>query len=54
MQELLTKGLPPEVAAKHGNKKSGKFKDSPLGRIPEEWEVMRLEMYVEKFRMERE
>ena len=42
MQELLTKGLPSEVAAKYGIKKSGKFKDSPLGKIPEEWEVVRL------------
>lgn len=43
MQALLTKGLPPDVAAKHGIKKSGKFKDSPLGPVPEEWEVVRLE-----------
>ncbi|MDZ7860594.1 MAG: restriction endonuclease subunit S [Candidatus Krumholzibacteriota bacterium] len=43
MQELLTKGLPPKVAAKYGIKKGGKFKDSSLGKIPEEWEVAKLE-----------
>lgn len=43
MQELLTKGLPPNVAAKYGIKKSGKFKDSPLGKIPKEWEVVNLQ-----------
>lgn len=42
MQELLTKGLPPEVAAKYGIKKSGKFKDSPLGKIPEEWNASKV------------
>ena len=42
MQELLTKGLSPEAAAKYGIKKSGRFKDSPIGRIPEEWEVRRI------------
>jgi len=40
MQDLLTKGTD-----ENGNirdEKTHKFKDSPLGRIPEEWEVMRL------------
>jgi type I restriction enzyme S subunit len=38
MQDLLTKGID-----ENGNirdEKTHKFKDSPLGRIPEEWEVV--------------
>lgn len=45
MQDLLTKGID-----ENGNirsEKTHKFKDSPLGRIPEEWEVVRLEEVVE-------
>ena len=41
MQDLLTKGID-----ENGNirsEKTHKFKDSSLGRIPEEWEVVRLE-----------
>ncbi len=41
MQDLLTRGID-----EHGNLRSGQtheFKDSPLGRIPVEWEVKRLE-----------
>ena len=41
MQDLLTRGID-----EHGNLRSEqthKFKDSPLGRIPVEWEVSRLE-----------
>ncbi len=40
MQDLLTKGID-----ENGNirdEKTHKFKDSPLGRIPEEWEVVEL------------
>jgi type I restriction enzyme S subunit len=40
MQDLLTKGID-----ENGNirsEKTHKFKNSPLGRIPEEWEVVRL------------
>ncbi|HOE17149.1 MAG TPA: restriction endonuclease subunit S [Syntrophorhabdaceae bacterium] len=40
MQDLLTRGID-----EHGNlrsEKTHKFKDSPLGRIPVEWEVRRL------------
>jgi len=40
MQDLLTKGID-----ENGNirdEKTQKFKDSPFGRIPEEWEVVRL------------
>ncbi|MBK8501298.1 MAG: restriction endonuclease subunit S [Saprospiraceae bacterium] len=40
MQDLLTKGID-----EHGNIRSEQthaFKDSPLGRIPKEWEVVRL------------
>lgn len=40
MQDLLTRGID-----EHGNLRSGKthkFKDSPLGRIPVEWEVQSL------------
>jgi len=40
MHDLLTKGID-----ENGNirsEKTHKFKDSPLGRIPEEWEVVRL------------
>ncbi|GHB49093.1 restriction endonuclease subunit S [Mongoliitalea lutea] len=41
MQDLLTKGID-----EHGNIRSEEtheFKDSPLGRIPKEWEVKRLD-----------
>lgn len=41
MQDLLTKGID-----EHGNIRTEvthKFKDSPLGRIPEEWEVVAVE-----------
>jgi len=40
MHDLLTRGID-----EHGNirsEKTHRFKDSPLGRIPEEWEVKRL------------
>ncbi len=40
MQELLTKGI--DENGQIRNEKTHKFKDSPLGRIPEEWEVVRL------------
>lgn len=46
MQDLLTKGID-----EHGNirsEKTHKFKDSPLGRIPEEWEVPPIEILVER------
>lgn len=46
MQEILTKGID-----ENGNirsKETHRFKDSPLGRIPEEWEVVRLGDVVEK------
>src|SRR5829696_1164572 len=41
MQDLLTKDIDA-----HGNIRSDaarEFKDSPLGRIPKEWEVLRVE-----------
>lgn len=41
MQDLLTRGID-----EHGNlrsEKTHKFKDSPLGRIPVEWEVVQIE-----------
>ena len=37
MQDLLTKGI--DENGNIRNEKTHKFKDSPLGRIPEEWEV---------------
>ncbi len=40
MQDLLTKGI--DENGQIRNEKTHKFKDSPLGRMPEEWEVMRL------------
>ena len=40
MQELLTKGI--DENGKIRDEKTHRFKDSPLGRIPEEWEVKRL------------
>ena len=46
MQDLLTRGID-----KHGNLRSEQthqFKDSPLGRIPVEWEVKRLEELTEQ------
>jgi len=45
MQDLLTKGID-----ENGNirsEKTHKFKGSPLGRIPEEWEVVRLGEVIE-------
>jgi len=41
MQDLLTKGI--DENGNIRNEKTHRFKDSPLGRIPEEWEVVRLE-----------
>lgn len=40
MQDLLTKGIDENGLIR--NEDTHKFKDSPLGRIPEEWEVVRL------------
>ncbi|MBW9220660.1 restriction endonuclease subunit S [Methanothermococcus sp. SCGC AD-155-M21] len=40
MQDLLTKGI--DENGKIRSEETHKFKDSPLGRIPEEWEVVRL------------
>ncbi|MGB9821758.1 MAG: restriction endonuclease subunit S [Pseudothermotoga sp.] len=40
MQELLTKGI--DENGRIRSEKTHKFKDSPIGRIPEEWEVVRL------------
>ena len=40
MQDLLTKGI--DENGNIRNEKTHKFKDSPLGKIPEEWEVVRL------------
>jgi len=40
MQDLLTKGI--DENGNIRNEKTHKFKDSPLGRIPEEWEVVKL------------
>ncbi|QWK12666.1 MAG: restriction endonuclease subunit S [Aquificota bacterium] len=41
MQDLLTKGI--DEKGNIRSEKTHKFKNSPLGRIPEEWEVVRLE-----------
>jgi type I restriction enzyme S subunit len=40
MQDLLTKGI--DESGNIRSEKTHKFKDSPLGRIPEEWEVVKL------------
>lgn len=40
MQDLLTKGI--DENGQIRSEKTHKFRDSPLGRIPEEWEVVRL------------
>lgn len=40
MQDLLTKGIDENWQIR--SEKMHKFKDSPLGRIPEEWEVVKL------------
>ena len=45
MQDLLTRGID-----EHGNlrsEKTHKFKNSPLGRIPVEWDVQPVRMLVE-------
>jgi type I restriction enzyme, S subunit len=46
MQDLLTRGID-----EHGNLRSEqthKFKDSPLGRIPMEWEIVQLSHFVKR------
>ncbi len=40
MQDLLTRGI--DENGKSRSKETHRFKDSPLGRIPEEWEVVEL------------
>jgi type I restriction enzyme S subunit len=45
MQDLLTKGI--DESGNIRDEKTHKFKSSPLGRIPEEWEVVRLGEVVE-------
>lgn len=40
MQELLTKGI--DEKGKIRNEKTHRFKDFPVGRIPEEWDVKKL------------
>jgi len=40
MQDLLTKGIDDKGNIR--NEKTHKFKDSPLGRVPVEWEVVKL------------
>jgi len=40
MQDLLTKGI--DEKGQIRSEETHKFKDSPLGRLPEEWEVVRL------------
>lgn len=40
MQDLLTKGI--DENGQIRSEETHRFKDSPLGRIPEEWEVVRL------------
>ncbi|HOV08728.1 MAG TPA: restriction endonuclease subunit S [Spirochaetota bacterium] len=40
MQDLLTRGI--DENGKIRSEKTHKFKNSPLGKIPEEWEVVRL------------
>lgn len=44
MQDLLTKGI--DENGQIRNELTHKFKDSPLGRIPEEWEVVSIYDYV--------
>ncbi len=40
MQDLLTKGI--DENGQIRSEKTHRFKNSPLGRIPEEWEVVEL------------
>ncbi|SNZ06972.1 type I restriction enzyme, S subunit [Persephonella hydrogeniphila] len=47
MQDLLTKGI--DENGKIRNEKTHKFKNSPLGKIPEEWEVVKLVEIVKNF-----
>jgi len=51
MQDLLTKGI--DKNGKIRSEKTHKFKNSPLGRIPEEWEVVRLGDVVDVFDSQR-
>lgn len=45
MQDLLTKGI--DENGQIRSEETHRFKDSPLGRIPEEWEVLELEKVAE-------
>lgn len=45
MQDLLTKGI--DENGQIRSEETHRFKDSPLGRIPEEWEVVELEKVAE-------
>ncbi len=45
MQDLLTKGI--DKNGKIRSEKTHKFKNSPLGRIPEEWEVVEFGDFIE-------
>jgi type I restriction enzyme S subunit len=45
MQDLLTKGI--DENGNIRNEKTHKFKDSPLGRMPEEWEVSYVSNFTE-------
>jgi len=47
MQDLLTRGI--DENGQIRNEQTHKFKDTPIGRIPEEWEVVRLGEIVEIF-----
>jgi len=47
MQKLLTRGIDENGHIR--SEKTHKFKDSPLGRIPEEWEVTKLGEVIELF-----
>lgn len=46
MQDLLTKGI--DEKGQIRSEQTHKFKDSPLGRIPEEWEVVKLGEVIEE------
>ncbi|WP_267405523.1 MULTISPECIES: restriction endonuclease subunit S [unclassified Chryseobacterium] len=45
MQDLLTKGI--DGNGNIRNEETHEFKDSPLGRIPKEWECCKMGLYVE-------
>ncbi|MDJ0737766.1 MAG: restriction endonuclease subunit S [Nostocaceae cyanobacterium] len=48
LHDLLTKGIDEHGELRNPKRNPEQFKDSPLGKIPKDWEVVRLENLIEK------